>query len=202
MMQKLDSEVKMLRQELAMHDTLTNTKNHSHEPLSEHQLFEIENQCRRFIEGSLDEIEIINVRQIKATFSAFKRICKIMEKDVEGRLREKYALIDKNDVDQIAEAQKAGYNVADDSSLVGESDGQGFGLGYASKDSRANKNDLLKITKKNRLKQNNKGSSPVPDQKGSLKAGQKDSQDALKKDFSKDTSNSGTLNSKEFQRLT
>jgi hypothetical protein len=29
-----------------------------------------------------------------------------MDKDVESRLREKYALIDKSDPDQIAEAQK------------------------------------------------------------------------------------------------
>lgn len=32
-----------------------------------------------------------------------------MEKDVEARLREKYALIDKNDVEQLAEAQKVKY---------------------------------------------------------------------------------------------
>lgn len=198
MMQKLDNEVKMLRQELAMHDTLTNTKNHSYEPLSEHQLFEIETQCRRYIEGNLDEIDIVNVRQIKAAFSAFKRICKVMEKDVEAKLREKYALFDKNDMDQINEAQKAGYSMVDDSSLVGDTDGQGFGVGYAGKDSRINKNDLLKLTKKNRLqtKTSNKSSSPVPDAKSSIKAASKDFSDALKKD-----SGSLTQNSKDFQRL-
>lgn len=76
MMQKLDSEVKILRQELAMHDTLANRRNQTYEPLSEHQLFEIENQCRRFIEGSLDEIEITSLRQVQAVFSSFKRICR------------------------------------------------------------------------------------------------------------------------------
>ena len=76
MMQKLDNEVKVLRQELAMHDTLVNRKAQSYEPLSEHQLYEIENQCRRFIEGNLDDIEITNLRQVQATFNAFKRICK------------------------------------------------------------------------------------------------------------------------------
>lgn len=76
MMQKLDAEVKMLRQELAMHDTLANRRNQGYEPLSEHQLFEIENTCRKYIEGSIDEIEIQNLRQVQATFSAFKKICK------------------------------------------------------------------------------------------------------------------------------
>jgi kinesin family protein 6/9 len=75
-MQKLDGEVKLLRQELLMHDTLANKRNQQYEPLSEHQLFEIENQCRRFIDGSLDEIEIGNLRQVQATFNSFKRICK------------------------------------------------------------------------------------------------------------------------------
>ena len=54
MMQKLDNEVKVLRQELAMHDTLANKKNQAYEPLSEHQLYDIEKQCRGFIEGSID----------------------------------------------------------------------------------------------------------------------------------------------------
>ena len=75
-MQKLDNEVKVLRQELAMHDTLANRRNQMYEPLSEHQLMEIETQCRKFIEGKTDEIEISNLRQIKATFNAFKRIYK------------------------------------------------------------------------------------------------------------------------------
>ena len=77
-MQKLDNEVKMLRQELARHDTLVNRRNQSYEPLSEHQLFDVENQCRRYIEGTLDEIEITNLRQIQATFMAFKRICRCL----------------------------------------------------------------------------------------------------------------------------
>ena len=76
MMQKLDNEVKFLRQELAMHDTFANRRSQSYEPLSEHQHLEIENQCRRYIEGTLEEIEITNIRQIQAIFQAFKRICR------------------------------------------------------------------------------------------------------------------------------
>ena len=76
MMQKLDNEVKILRQELAMHDTLANRRNQGYEALSEHQFLEIENNCRKYIEGTIDELEISNIRQIQATYSAFKRICK------------------------------------------------------------------------------------------------------------------------------
>lgn len=187
MMQKLDNEVKMLRQELAMHDTLSNKRAQSYEPLSEHQLYEIENQCRRFIEGSLDEIEIVNFRQIQATYNSFKRICKVMEKDVEAKLREKFALIDKSDVEQLAEAQKAGLTIADDSSYAGESDGQSFGVGIASKDARMSKNELLKVTKGKRSKATGaKTSSPPLDSKSSLKAGSKDLLEQAKKDSNKD----------------
>lgn len=47
---------------------------------------------------------------------------------------------------------KAGLAIADDSLYAGDLDGQGFGIGQASKDARASKNDLLKVTKKNRSK--------------------------------------------------
>ncbi len=80
-----------------------------------------------------------------------------MERDVETKLRERFALIDRNDVEQLAEAQKAGLNI-DDSLYVGDTDGNGFGVGLASKDSRANKQDLLKVTKKNRSKAAGKAS--------------------------------------------
>lgn len=106
MLQKLDTEVKNLRQELAMHDTLANRQAQTYEPLSEHQLLDVESQCRRFIEGSLDEIEITSLRQVQAVFNAFKHVIRQTEKDVELRIRERYALIDKNDVEQISEAQK------------------------------------------------------------------------------------------------
>jgi kinesin family protein 6/9 len=72
----MENEVKLLRQELHMHDTLANRKNQSYEPLSEHQLLDIENNCRKFVEGSLDELDVVNLRQVQATFTAFKRICK------------------------------------------------------------------------------------------------------------------------------
>jgi hypothetical protein len=108
-----------------------------------------------------------------------------MEKDVEQRLRDKYALIDKNDVDQLAEAQKNGLTLADEGLLVGDLDGQGFGVGNAPKDSRVGKNELLKVTKKNRSKAATKTSSPPLDQqKISVKQGVSSSKDSndLKKD--------------------
>jgi kinesin family protein 6/9 len=114
-----------------MHDTLSNRKHQGYEPLSEHQLLEIENNCRKYIDGSVEEIEIHSLRQVQATFSAFKRVYKYinrskenlilhsvccfyfikrqMEKDVEAKFRERYTMIDKTDAEQIAEAQKVSH---------------------------------------------------------------------------------------------
>lgn len=58
-------ENKYLKDELALHDTLINRPGVSYEALSEQQLYEVENQCRRFVDGTLDEIEIQNARQVQ-----------------------------------------------------------------------------------------------------------------------------------------
>ena len=66
--ENLKRENKYLKEELVLHDTLVNRSGVSYDPLSEQQLYEIENQCRRFVDGSLDELEINNVRQVQGMF--------------------------------------------------------------------------------------------------------------------------------------
>ena len=50
---------------------------------------------RRFLDSELDEIDLVNVRQIKEIFAQFKAVVNTMEADVEVKLREKLALQDK-----------------------------------------------------------------------------------------------------------
>ena len=87
-----EKEIRTLRQELAMHDTLTNRSQISYEPLSESQIQDVREQVKRFLAAELSDIELVNVRQIKETFAQFRVIVNSMESDVEERLREKYAL--------------------------------------------------------------------------------------------------------------
>jgi kinesin family protein 6/9 len=75
-MENYKRENKYLREELALHDALINRNGMSYEPLSEQQLYEIENQCRKFIDGTLDEIEVKNLRQIQGWFFVFHIIKK------------------------------------------------------------------------------------------------------------------------------
>ncbi|XP_014451581.2 kinesin-like protein KIF9 [Alligator mississippiensis] len=126
----LQKEITLLKQELAMHDSLVNRSPVNYDPLNETQIAEINSQVRRYLEGAIDEIDIMNIRQIQEIFNQFKVILSQQEQEVEARLHTKYILIDKNDYTAINAAQKAGL-VDADGHLVGELDGQGFGIGIA-----------------------------------------------------------------------
>jgi hypothetical protein len=60
-------ENKHLREELAAHDKLIDRHGTSYEPLSEQQLYEIENQCRQYVDDTLDDIDVHNLRQVKGS---------------------------------------------------------------------------------------------------------------------------------------
>lgn len=47
----------------------------SYEPLSEQQKYDIKQQVKKYISSELDELDIINIRQIEGVFEAFKEIC-------------------------------------------------------------------------------------------------------------------------------
>ncbi|XP_039693523.1 kinesin-like protein KIF9 isoform X2 [Pteropus medius] len=130
MVKNLEKELALLKQELAIHDSLANRSLVNYDPLDEIQIAEINSQVRRYLEGTLDEIDIINLRQIQEVFNQFRVVLSQQEQEVESTLRRKYTFIDKNDFATISAVQKAGL-VDVDGHLVGETDGQGFGLGVS-----------------------------------------------------------------------
>ncbi|KAG3271874.1 KIF9-like [Ictidomys tridecemlineatus] len=130
MVKNLEKELVLLKQELAIHDSLANRNIVTYDPMDEIQIAEINSQVRRYLEGTLDEIDIINLRQIQEVFNQFWVVLSQQEQEVEAALRRKYTLIDKNDFATISAVQKAGI-IDVNGHLVGEPDGQGFGLGVA-----------------------------------------------------------------------
>ncbi|UJR35567.1 hypothetical protein I4U23_028320 [Adineta vaga] len=139
-------ENKLLREELALHDSLAQRTNPAHESLSEQQLYEIENQCRRFIEGSLDDIEVKNLRQIQAVFNMMRNICRAKEKDVEKKCRERYVPADKQGYDS-QDGQKISNSTRGANNTGGDLDSQNFSSGVSSKDQRGTKDSTLKSTR-------------------------------------------------------
>ncbi|XP_026952780.1 kinesin-like protein KIF9 isoform X4 [Sagmatias obliquidens] len=115
MVKNLEKELALLKQELAIHDSL-----------------------------------IINLRQIQEVFNQFRVVLSQQEQEMESTLRRKYTLIDKNDFEAISAVQKAGL-VDDDGHLVGEPDGQGFGLGVAPFSTRPGKKSKSKKMFKEQL---------------------------------------------------
>ncbi|XP_040287413.1 kinesin-like protein KIF9 isoform X2 [Bufo bufo] len=134
----LQREIDHLRRELTLHDTLTKRPSANYEPFTDNQIAEINSQVCRYLDGNLDEIDILNLRQIQEVFSQFKMILNRQEQEVEARLREKYTLIDKNNYTAISTAQKAGV-LDPDGKLVGEVDGSSFGIGVAPFSSKSNR---------------------------------------------------------------
>lgn len=174
LVRKLEKEIRALKQELAMHDTLTNRSQISYEALSEQQRYEIKQQVRQFSEGGLDEIDIVNVRQIQGVFEAFKDIYGQQEKEIEERIRIKYMLVDKSDPSSIAAAQQAGVAITDEGELVGEPDGRSFGIGPAPSSAKptassvvnAKKREVKRGKSKDRASPAPKAASPAQSTKG------------------------------------
>nr|XP_014986586.1 kinesin-like protein KIF9 isoform X6 [Macaca mulatta]XP_045240884.1 kinesin-like protein KIF9 isoform X5 [Macaca fascicularis] len=160
MVKNLEKELALLKQELAIHDSLTNRTFVTYEAMDEIQIAEINSQVRRYLEGTLDEIDIINLRQIKEVFNQFRVVLSQQEQEVESTLRRKYTLIDRNDFAAISAVQKAGL-VDVDGHLVGEPEGQNFGLGVAPFSTKPGKKAKSKKTFKEPLRPDTPPSKPV-----------------------------------------
>ncbi|NWX40016.1 KIF9 protein, partial [Steatornis caripensis] len=102
----LEKEIILLKQELAMHDSLANRSLVTYDPLTDIQIAEIKSQVHKYLEGAIDEIDIVNIRQVQEVFKQFKLIVSQQEHEVEARLRSKYTLIDKNDFAAVAAVPK------------------------------------------------------------------------------------------------
>lgn len=158
-----EKEIRTLRQELAMHDTLTNRSQISYEPLSESQIQDVREQVKRFLAGELNDIELVNVRQIKETFAQFRVIVNSMESDVQERLRQKYVLQERDGATSAA-GGKPGTAQGDESGFVGEVDGQGFGVGVAPPGVKPNVSTLVstrKVKSRGKGKERDSAKSPV-----------------------------------------
>ncbi|XP_074013165.1 kinesin-like protein KIF9 isoform X2 [Numenius arquata] len=104
----LEKEIFLLKQELATHNSLINRSLVTYDPLTNVQIAEIKSQVHKYLQGDIDEIDVMNIRQVQEVFKQFKVVVSQQEQEVESRLRSKYALIDKNDFVAIAALQKEG----------------------------------------------------------------------------------------------
>ncbi|XP_059182593.1 kinesin-like protein KIF9 isoform X2 [Centropristis striata] len=93
---KLQKDVQRLKEELSLYNTSVERPSITYEPLSEAQLAEIHSQVQRYLEGSLEEISIISIRQIQAVFAQFKLAVQEQEQKVKAQLCQTYNLVEKD----------------------------------------------------------------------------------------------------------
>uniref|UniRef100_W5MVQ4 Kinesin-like protein n=1 Tax=Lepisosteus oculatus TaxID=7918 RepID=W5MVQ4_LEPOC len=129
----LEKEIQLLKQELAIHDILANRTSGLYDALTENQIAEIHGQVRKYLEGTVEEIDIVNIRQIQEVFAQFKVILQQQEQEVEVRLCQKFTLAERpQSTGSCAAAKRGILNQAEAlRETVGEVDGRGFGVGVA-----------------------------------------------------------------------
>ena len=74
LIKRYEREVRDLKQELAMHDTLANRGRITYEPYTPEQQYEMQKLAEGFLDGSVDDIEISSLRQVKELFYQFRGI--------------------------------------------------------------------------------------------------------------------------------
>ncbi|XP_059829984.1 kinesin-like protein KIF9 isoform X3 [Hypanus sabinus] len=156
-------------------DPMANRRQVSYETLTANQIQDIKTQVCRYLDGTIEEINITNVRQLRESFAQFKIILQQQEQDIEAALRRRYILIDKNSKSSDLPADPVDHKLSVESQ-VGDLSGEGFGIGLAPTSAKAKKlknkknKEITGSTKKERAPVTGKdpemiaqAKEPVPD---------------------------------------
>lgn len=82
LLKKYEKEIRELKQELAMHDTLANRGRINYEPYSPEQQYLQQIMAKKFLDGEVEDIEFESLRQVKELFFQFKNIYRNLAKDI------------------------------------------------------------------------------------------------------------------------
>ena len=74
LIKRYEREIRELKQELAMHDTLANRGRIAYEPYTPEQQYQIQKQVEAYFDGTLDDFQIESLRQVKETFIQMRNI--------------------------------------------------------------------------------------------------------------------------------
>eukprot|EP00727_Mastigamoeba_balamuthi_P007577 m51a1_g344 putative kinesin-like protein kif9 (890) ;mRNA; r:533624-536787 len=135
LLRKYEREIRELKAELAMHDQIAGRSHVSYEPLSEEQQVTLRARLHQYIDGELDDIEIVNIRQMRELMAQFRVIAREYEQEKANRPRsladsggQRPSMIVRERKDGAKHAQSRD---AADAQGVGEIEGGGFAIGIA-----------------------------------------------------------------------
>lgn len=92
---KYEREIKQLKQELVMHDTLSGRSKIQYDEYDEQEKANLRTQVEGFLSGDVENIELINLRQMREIMSCTRHVVAELRTKIEGELREKYELSEK-----------------------------------------------------------------------------------------------------------
>ncbi|KAJ3132541.1 Kinesin-like protein kif9 [Physocladia obscura] len=81
MIKKYEKEIRELKQELAMHDSLNNRSHIQYESFGETQRLELSKIVKAYLKDEIDELEIVSLRQVREYFTQFKGLYKTLEQE-------------------------------------------------------------------------------------------------------------------------
>ncbi|THD24224.1 Kinesin protein [Fasciola hepatica] len=85
---QLKKENEILKQELLMYDTLHNCADTNYDPLTEQEKQQVRTHVVKYLDGEVNDLQIMNLRQLKEIFMAFRQINRALQIQVD-ELRQK-----------------------------------------------------------------------------------------------------------------
>jgi len=138
LLKKYEREIRDLKQELAMHDTLGNRGRINYEPYTPEQQYLQQQLAKKYLNSEVDDIEIDSLRQVKELFIQFRNVYKNLLKDAKNNnYIEVGSTLDikGGELKEGKSPKKAGIAV-----VGAEENKLGFGLGKALKDAKPTSN--------------------------------------------------------------
>ncbi|KAJ3024345.1 Kinesin-like protein kif9 [Thoreauomyces humboldtii] len=133
LIKKYEREIRELRQELSMHDTLSNRSHVQHEAFTEPQKMDIGRGVKAFLENEEEELEIVSLRQVKEVFHQMRALYKLQEQENEDWQRIHKSTVGtgiaKEEAHELVQQGRRPSDGKDDG--VGDLEGSGFGVGLA-----------------------------------------------------------------------
>jgi kinesin family protein 6/9 len=82
LVKKYERDIRELKQELAMHDALSNRGQVHYDPYTAEQQYELQQVVRAYVKGEQDEIEVTSLRQVRELFKQFRILAQNLEHDL------------------------------------------------------------------------------------------------------------------------
>ena len=133
LIKKYEREIRDLKAELAMHDTLTGRGRISYEPYSPEQQYEQQMLAQKFLVNEVDDLNIESIRQVKELFYQFRNLYKSIL--LESKRTEDNIMDDKNNQKNTTKNTENPKNEKNNKIAIGQEEFiTGFGLGMAPSD--------------------------------------------------------------------